>query len=1168
MRSLQRIFAVLLLVAIGYAAEAQYCGHIGFPSGPNSTGTTCTAGNSMTLPGFSPPDDSVPCIVQGVYYSTIVQVKVPTTVTSGGTTYPLNWIKIDSVGNLPCGLCWNTNKATNQFNGNEQFCIHIFGTSYDNIGEFKLKIIVDANVTAFGFPITQSNQDASAAGLRFFARVQAPGGICAPVDTLAAGNTAIATGPAPSSAVTAGGPLAFCTGGSVVLTATETGAVYQWYNGTTLITGATSRTYTATGAGSYTVNVIKNCVGVVSAAKVVTINPSPTVSLTPVGPVILCGGSTQVLTATASGGTLQWYNGAGAISGQTATTYTATATGTYYAIATLSGCTGTSNSVSVQISGTPPTPTITLTSAGICPGNTDTMDAGAGYTSYAWSNGLGSGQKAYATAAGNYSVTVTNGVCSGVGTVAIALNNSPATPSISPAGTVAICQGDSVTLTSTGASTYSWSNGAHTQSITVGGGGPYTVTITVVNQCGTASSPAKTVTVNARPNAAITPSTPVIICGSGSQTFTATGSGTYQWLNNNLPISGQTASTYTATAAGNYSVVVTSNGCLDTSNVVNVQIGSALSPTITANHTYICTGATDTLDVGSGYSTYAWSNSLGSARFAYPTSAGTYTVTVTTGACSGTATVTLNAQAATPTPTISAGGPTTFCTGGSVVLTSSAASGNAWSNSANTQAITVTTSGSYTVTNNNGCGAATSQPTTVTVNTIPNAQITPSGSTIICGGSTQVLTATPAGASYVWQNGSGAISGQTAATYSATATGTYSAVVTVNGCSATSNTATITVSGTPPTPTITATAQTLCPGVIDTLDVGSGYTSYAWNGSLGTSSNATVTSGGTYTVTVHNGVCVGTATITITQGVAATTPTISVQGNLHICGADSVILTSSSATGNTWSNTATSQSITVYGAGVFNVTVNGGCGIATSLSDTVTANTFPQVQLGADTGKCAGDSISLNAGTDGTTYLWSNGVSTSLNSVTTTSEYYVSVTKNGCINVDSIHVTFDAVPSATFTQSNGVLTASAGTTYQWKRNGADIIGATSQIYDANPSGTANYAVVVTVGYCSAASTPQLVTIIGISELAQSLNTNIYPNPTNKEITIAYTLSRNEVLDVYITDVTGRIINNLHSGAQADGEHKIVTDLAGLTGGVYFVNFRTAEGTVVRKIVKE
>jgi len=68
-------------------------------------------------------------------------------------------------------------------------------------------------------------------------------------------------------------------------------------------------------------------------------------------------------------------------------------------------------------------------------------------------------------------------------------------------------------------------------------------------------------------------------------------------------------------------------------------------------------------------------------------------------------------------PTVAASGATTFCTGGSVTLTSDYVGGNTWSNGATTDAITVTASGSYSVTytDGNGC-SATSAATAVTVN--------------------------------------------------------------------------------------------------------------------------------------------------------------------------------------------------------------------------------------------------------------------------------------------------------------------------------------------------------------------------------------------------------------------------------------------------------------------
>src|SRR5207253_6893567 len=118
---------------------------------------------------------------------------------------------------------------------------------------------------------------------------------------------------------------------------------------------------------------------------------------------------------------------------------------------------------------------------------------------------------------------------------------------------------------------------------------------------------------------------------------------------------------------------------------------------------------------------------------------GNYTVTVTDGnSCSATSaptTVTVNPIPATPT--ITPGGPTTFCAGGSVTLTSSSASGNQWYKDGNSiggatgNTYNATTTGSYTViVTANGCSSAPSNPTSVTVNPPPpTPTITPGGPT-------------------------------------------------------------------------------------------------------------------------------------------------------------------------------------------------------------------------------------------------------------------------------------------------------------------------------------------------------------------------------------------------------------------------------------------------------
>ena len=191
--------------------------------------------------------------------------------------------------------------------------------------------------------------------------------------------------------------------------------------------------------------------------------------------------------------------------------------------------------------------------------------------------------------------------------------------------------------------------------------------------------------------------------------------------------------------------------------------------------------------------------------------------------------------------------------------------------------------------------------------------------------------------------------------------------------------------------------------------------------------------------------------------------------------------------------------------------------------------------------------------------------------MTTSGEYYVTVSQGGCSSTDSVHVTFDSVPTASFTVSGTTMTAapsSGSVSYQWYIDGVSIPGATTSVFVATANGTHNYKVAVTNGFCIAQSAYQQVTVTGIVDISQSLTTNIYPNPTNNEVTIAYSLTQEQQLEITLTDLTGRTISRLYSGTQAVGVYNIVTDLSTLTGGIYLVNFITPEGSLVRKITKE
>ncbi|HNQ61616.1 MAG TPA: hypothetical protein PKJ62_04430, partial [Bacteroidia bacterium] len=100
---------------------------------------------------------------------------------------------------------------------------------------------------------------------------------------------------------------------------------------------------------------------------------------------------------------------------------------------------------------------------------------------------------------------------------------------------------------------------------------------------------------------------------------------------------------------------------------------------------------------------------------------------------------------------ISAGGPTSFCSGDSVVLTSSAGNTYSWSSGETTQSITVFNSNTYTVTVTGSCGTSTASQNVV-VDPLPVASIAASGPTSFCQGGSVTLSAAGPGP-YLWSTG-------------------------------------------------------------------------------------------------------------------------------------------------------------------------------------------------------------------------------------------------------------------------------------------------------------------------------------------------------------------------------------------------------------------------------
>jgi PKD repeat protein len=874
--------------------------------------------------------------------------------------------------------------------------------------------------------------------------------------------------PPSTPTITASGATTFCAGGSVTLTSSS-GVSYLWS------TGAITQSIVVTTSGSYTVAVTSGpgCTGT-SSATVVTVNPVPTPTITASGPITFCTGGSVTLTSTA-GSSYLWSDG------ETTQSIVVTTSGTYtVSLTDGNGCVGTSSSVTVTVN-PPPTPVITPSGATtFCAGGSVTLTSNAG-NSYLWSTGAVT-QSILVTTSGNYSVTVTNGVgCTGASSVTVVTVNSLPTPMITAGGPLTFCAGGNVTLTSSAGNSYLWSTGAITQSIVVSTSGSYTVAITDGNGC-TGTSVATVVTVNPLPTPTITASGPITFCTGGSVTLTSTAGSSYLWSD------GETTQNIVVTTSGTYTVTLTNgNGCVGTSASVTVTVNTAPVVTITAGGPLtFCQGGSVTLTSSAGNS-YLWSTGAVTQSINVTTS-GNYSVTVSNGAgCTGASSVTTVTVNPLPTPTITASGPTTFCAGGSVTLTSSAGSSYLWSDFETTQSIIVTNTGTYFVflTDANGC-VGISASVTITVNSLPNPTITASGPLTFCTGGSVTLTST-AGSSYLWSDG------ETTQSIVVTTSGTYTVTLTNgNGCVGTSASTTVTVNSSPIVTITPGGPLTFCQGGNVTLTATAG-SSYLWNTGAVTQSIVVSTSGN-YSVTVTSGAgCTGASSITTVTVNPLPNPTITASGPLTFCNGGSVTLTSTAGSSYLWSDGEVTQSITVSSSGTYTVTLTDGNGcVGTSASTTVTVNPNPVVTISASgpVTFCQGGNVTLTS-TAGSSYLWSTGAISQSIVVSTSGNYSVTVTSGaGCTGASSVTtVTVNPLPNPTITASGPTtfcqggsvtLTSSNGSSYLWSD------GEVTQSIIVTTSGT--YTVTLTDGN-GCVGTSALITVTVNASPAVTISAN-------------------------------------------------------------------------------
>jgi gliding motility-associated-like protein/fimbrial isopeptide formation D2 family protein/uncharacterized repeat protein (TIGR01451 family) len=854
---------------------------------------------------------------------------------------------------------------------------------------------------------------------------------------------------------------ALCEGDTLRLATTAIANTYQWMapNGLDTITTSnnlqilpSNTAYYQSGNWTLIIQNTNACPSQPSAASSVVINSSVNAPIASNNGPVCTSGAVMVSTPSATGATYQWYSDA-ALTNLIATTASVTINNitrdsSFYVVVNVNGCVSPAGVTTVRVVPTPPAPQVPNDTA-LCTGEPLALTTTTQATIYNWAgpNGFQSNAQqpivinsATAANAGTYTLSVidSNGCTSASNSFDVTVNAAPLAPTI--VSNSPVCFGDTLTIGSSstcgqsqwigpngnspgtlgtvGGSNVLWTRGSQTaipaNNANYLAGNWYMVCIDTLTGCRSISN---TITITIQPTPIVSAFNGGAICAGTDGFLSATpiAGASYAWYSDStlttLVATTRTATIPNLTNSTTFYVVATVNGCASVAASTTIPVNA--NP-VTPVPTYLPLCQLDTLflfaNAGANTATYAWSGPNGFNSNlenpvipnAYPFNAGSYTLTVTDSlGCSAFSTVEVTIYPKPATPTITHNAP--FCAGSAdLTLQTQAYFG---------------TNVQYWWTRPNGTIDTTIVPSLV----IANAQLSD--------------------------------------------TGLYQLQVLVDGCISLLGDQLIRLHPIPAAPAVPADFA-VCEGEAIVLSTTTAAAAYFWTGPNGFQSNlpsptvvnATAVDAGTYQLVVANqqGCLSPDSGVVVTVNSAPAAPTIT--HNSPLCFGDTLVLTSSSACGQSqWIGPNGNSAGTLGSPGGNNplwtlgsttripatdpnylsgawymvcIDTTTGCqSISNTINVTITDISAIPVAFN-NSPVCMGDAVQLTtASVVGASYAWysdatlTNLVATvqnpTINNITNDTTFYLTITVNGCTSLaGSTVVRVHPIPAAPSISAN------------------------------------------------------------------------------------------------------------------------------------------------------